>query len=117
MNAHRWVPSDQCRVVGYLELIGDVLVEHAKTCSAYVDVLREVTISEIGIKRYIAQVWRSNEWGHFDQCKPDQPCIRLWGQSSCLSACVIYFPKARIFMKLGWGITEGGFLRNPAASL
>ncbi len=48
--------------------------------------------------------------------RPNQPWIRLWGKSSCLSALVMCVCIALIFAKSGQSITEGGFLRNPAAS-
>ena len=42
--------------------------------------------------------------------RPVHPCVRLCGQSSCLSALMICFLSAHTFAKSGHGETEGGFL-------
>ena len=47
---------------------------------------------------------------------PVHPCTVLWGHTSCLSAVTMCFRKARMFAKPGRGDSEGGFLRNSAAS-
>ncbi len=44
---------------------------------------------------------------------PTYPCMRLWGQLSCLrQAWVICLLKVWIFVKLGLGASKGGFFRK-----
>ncbi len=82
LNAHRWVPSNQIRVIRNLEMIVDVFIKHLKTCPVDINVgeviipcvlphlvqrLYHLRGHKLGIIWHVTWIWWNHKESEFDQ--------------------------------------------------